>query len=128
MDNRQVCVGGDEPADHSQSPSQGADDIEGLRQAFDLLPKVAGHGMTALERHDSIRPEWVMLVIAQPYERYEIHTSYGERRTVITGRVPGSSQWIMVVFIGDPETGSFLTAYHNKNLARRYGGRPWRNE
>lgn len=60
-----------------------------------------------------------MLIIAAPYERYETYTSYGERRTVITGRVQESSQWVMVVFIGDPETGSFLTAYHNKNLARR---------
>ena len=119
-------AGGGEP-DEDSTPPPAADDIEELRRAFDRLPTVAGHGVSALERHDSVRPEWVMLIIAEPYERYETHTSYGERRTVITGRVPESSQWIMVVFIGDPETGSFLTAYHNKNSARRYGGRPWRN-
>ena len=102
-------------------------DIDELRRAFDRLPKVAGHGVDALERHDSIRSEWVMRVIAEPFERYEIYTSYGERRTVVTGRVPESSQWIMVVFIGDLETGSLLTAYHNRSLARRYGGRPWQS-
>jgi hypothetical protein len=115
-----------EPGEHSRSGPPGRDDdVEALRQAFERLPKVAGHGVTALERHDSIRPEWIMQVIAEPFERYEIRISDGERRTIITGRVPQSSQWIMVVFIGDPETGRFLTAYHNKHLARRYGGRPW---
>ena len=105
-----------------------SDEIERLRQAFDRLPKVAAHGANALERHDSIRPEWVMQIIAEPYERYETHSTYGELRTVLAGRVPESPQWIMVVFVGDPETGRFLTAYHNKNLARRYGGRPWENQ
>ena len=105
----------------------GDGESERLRQAFDRLPKVARYGAAALERHDSIRPEWVMRVIAEPFQRYEMHTSYGERRTIITGRVPESTQWIMVVFVGDPETGRFLTAYHNKNLAKRYGGRPWGN-
>jgi hypothetical protein len=105
-----------------------SDDTEQLRQAFDRLPKVAEHGAAALERHDSIRPEWVMQTIAEPYERYATHTTYGERRTVLTGRVPDSTQWITIVFVGDPGTGRFLTAYHNKNLAKRYGGRPWDNQ
>lgn len=128
MSGNGELIAGDESDELPQSPTSGADDdIEALRQAFVRLPKVGGHGGTALERHSSIRPEWVMRVIEEPFERYEVHTSYGERRTVITGRVPESSQWIMVVFIGDPETGRFLTAYHNKNLARKYGGRPWHN-
>lgn len=113
--------------DHPDHTEAREADIAELRRAFDRLPKVAGHGVDALERHDSVRPEWVMRVIAEPFERYETYTSYGERRTVVTGRVPESSQWIMVVFIGDPETGSFLTAYHNRSLARRYGGRPWQS-
>ena len=127
MDSHDADAAGDEPDEDSTPSPLSADDIEELRRAFDGLPKVAGHGVTALERHDAVMPEWVMRVIEEPFERYEMYTSYGERRTVITGRVPESSQWIMVVFVGDPETGSFLTAYHNKNLARRYGGRPWRN-
>ena len=97
-----------------------------LRRAFDLLPKVPHHGETVLERHDQILPEWIMQIIANPYEQMEVYTQVGERRTVLSGRVPESRQWIMVVFVGDPETGRFLTAYHNKLLERKYGGRPWR--
>ena len=99
-----------------------------LRRAFDLLPKVPGHGDTALVRHSDILPEWVMLIVASSHERYEAVTPGGERRTVLTGRVPESRQWIMVVFVGDPETGEFLTAYHSRQLEEKYGGRPWRNQ
>ena len=97
-----------------------------LRRAFDLLPKVPDHGETVLERHDQILPEWIMQIIADPYEEMEVYTQEGERRTILNSRVPESRQWIMVVFVGDPETGEFLTAYHNKRLERKYGGRPWR--
>lgn len=99
-----------------------------LRRAFELLPKASGHGESTLQRHRDIRPEWIMEIIADPYERYESYTRSGERSTVLTGRVPESAQWIMVVFIGDPETGLFLTAYHNRQLAKEYGGRPWSNQ
>ena len=68
-----------------------------------------------------------MEIIAHPYDRYEVYTSEGERRTVCIGRVSESSQWIVVVFVGNPETGRFLTAYHNRNLEKEYGGRPWGN-
>lgn len=98
-----------------------------LRRAFDLLPKVAGYGDRVLERHDDVLPERVCQVIAQPYERYEIYTLEGERRTVVNGRVRESRQWITVVFVGDPESGRLLTAFHNRQLEREYGGRPWRN-
>ena len=96
-----------------------------LRRAFELLPKVEGHGDTALERHSDVQPEWIMEIIANPYHSDEVYTQDRELRTVLTGRVPESRQWITVVFVGDPETGLFLTAYHNKNLEREYGGRPW---
>ena len=99
-----------------------------LRRDFDLLPKVVGHGETALERHDDIRPEWVMLIVAAPHERYDATGSRGDQRTVLTGRVPESPQWIMVVFVGSPETGEFLTAFHNRDLEEKYGGRPWTNQ
>ena len=109
------------------SGSGGMTDEEGarLRRAFELLPKVPEHGGSVLERHNRILPEWIMAIIASPYERNEMYTPEGERRTVLVGRVPESRQWIMVVFVGDPETGEFLTAYHNKNLVKKYGGRPW---
>ena len=59
-----------------------------------------------------------MEIIANPYRSDEVYTPEGEPRTILTGRVTESRQWIMVVFVGDPETGRFLTAYHNKNLVR----------
>ena len=96
-----------------------------LRRAFDLLPKIEGHGDTALERHTDVLPEWIMQIIADPYRSDEVYTQERERRTVLAGRVPESRQWIQVVFVSDPETGRFLTAYHNKQLEREYGGRPW---
>ena len=85
-----------------------------LRRAFDHMPKIPGHGETVLGRHTSIRKEWVMKIIAEPYERYEVVTTDGEHRTILTGRVPESNHWIMVVFVGNPETGLFLTAYRTK--------------
>ena len=96
-----------------------------LRGAFDLLPKVAGHGEDVLLRHASILPEWIMAIIADPREQYEVYTLEGERRTVLTSRVTESPQWIMAVFVGDVDTGNFLTAYRNNKLEGRYGGRPW---
>ena len=99
---------------------------ERLRRAFNMLPKVADHGERVFERHDQVLPEWVMQIVADPYNRTEVYTERGEMRTILTGRVSESRQWLMVVFVGDPETGRFLTAYHNKRVEKKYGGRPWR--
>ena len=55
----------------------------------------------------------------------EMYTLAGTHCTVLTGRVGESRQWIMVVLVGDPETGRFLTAYHNRQLEEKYGCRPW---
>jgi len=96
-----------------------------LRRAFDLLPKVEGHGETTPVRHRDVLPEWIMQIVAHSYEREVVYTDRGERRTVLNGRVSESQQWIVVVFVGDPETGRFLTAYHNRKLEDKYGGRPW---
>ena len=101
---------------------------ERLRRAFNMLPKVEGHGESALERHDNILPEWIIQIVTDPYERYETYTRGGERRTIVNGRVPESPQWITVEFVGDPESGRFLTSYQNRKLEREYGGRPWRNK
>ena len=102
-----------------------AEEISMLRRAFDELPKVPGHGDEALLRHNNILPEWVMRIIAEPYDRYEELDPAGERQTIVAGRVPESNQWIKLVFVGDPETGRFLTAYNDRRLETRYGGRPW---
>ena len=113
---------------HPGSPGLSDEERARLRRAFELLPKIAMHGEESLFRHSSVLPEWIMLVVADPREQYEIHTPEGERRTILTGRVSESRQWIMVVFVGDPQTGEFLTAYHNRQLEDRYGGRPWQNQ
>ena len=102
-----------------------ADEITRLRRAFDELPKVPGHGDEALLRHNNILPEWVMMIIAEPYHRFEELDPAGDRQTVLVGRVPESSQWIKLVFVGDPESGRFLTAYNDRRLQAIYGGRPW---
>lgn len=77
------------------------------------------------EGHTSISKEWIMRVVAEPYERYEVVATDGEHRTILTGRVPESNHWIMVVFVGNPETGLFLTTYRNRGMIKKYGGLPW---
>jgi hypothetical protein len=103
----------------------GDDENERLRRAFERLPKDPSHGESVLLRHSDIRPEWVMRVIAEPHDRYEETRPGSEPKTIIVGRVPESRQWIKVVFLGNPETGLFLTAYHDHRLEDDYGGRPW---
>jgi hypothetical protein len=66
-----------------------------------------------------------MQIIADPFETFEDRDEHGRAYTIITGRVPESSQWIRVVFVGDPDTGVFITAYNDRRLVARYGGRPW---
>jgi hypothetical protein len=101
-------------------------EIARLRRAYQAMHKVHGHGDETFERHPDIRPEWIMKIIEEPYDQFEVHR-YGRRRTVITGRVPQLRQWISVVFDGDPETGQFLTAYQDSRMEKMYGGRPWQS-
>ena len=105
--------------------TNGLDENAPLRQAYDRMRKAPRHGESALKRHSEIRPEWVMRILADPFDRFEETDFDGERITIIIGRVLESSQWIKLVFIGDPETGAFLTAYNDRRLEKRYGGRPW---
>ena len=79
------------------------------------------------ERHGDLPQVWVMLVIVDPYDKYEEYID-GILHTVLVGRVPESRQWIKVVFVGSPDTGEFLTAYRDRRLDRRYGGGPWATE
>ena len=65
-----------------------------------------------------------MRILTEPYDRFE-EWDAGEMQTIIVGRVPESSSWIKVVFVGDPETGTFLTAYNERKLEGKYEGRPW---
>lgn len=95
-----------------------------LRQEYDQLPKTELHGTSNTERHPDVEPEWIMRILADPYDRFEEYRG-NTRMTVIVGRVPQVDQWIRLVFIGDPETGLFHTAYKDRRLARKYGERPW---
>ena len=101
------------------------EEIARLRREFDDLPKVLSHGDSALIRHPNIRPEWVMQILREPFHRYEEQGVDGQKHTVVVGRVPESNRWIKIVFIGEPESGAFLTAYNDRRLEDRYGGRPW---
>lgn len=97
-----------------------ANEIEQLRREFDALPKTVPHGMEQQTRHPDIRPEWIMRIIKNPYERW-----LDRGQTVLAGRVPELNRWIKVVFIGNPEFGLFNTAYADRRLESYYGGRPW---
>lgn len=99
-----------------------------LRRALEALPKTA-HGELYLERHPDVRPEWVMMVIEDPYEEWTERDYTGQVYTIITGRVTHRNQCIQVVFEGDsPDKGMFEAAYFKRQLVRRYGGRPWSND
>ena len=98
-----------------------------LLREYEALPKIPRHGEETRIRHPDIRPEWVMHIIRDPHDQWEETARNGERRTILVGRVPQFNQWIGVVFVGDSTTGALLTAYPDRRLARKYGGRPWRN-
>ena len=106
--------------------TNGVDENARLRQAYARMRKSPRHGAATLNRHGNIRPEWVMRIIAEPFDRYQETDPGGNRITIIVGRVAESNQWIKLVFAGDPETGTFITAYNDRRLERKYGGRPWR--
>ena len=95
-----------------------------LRQAYDALPKVRGHGETTLQRHSVLQPEWIISIIENPYDQW----LKPDRRQNLVGRIPQFNQWIMVVL--EPQDGGWalLTAYPHRALEKKYGGRPWRPE
>ena len=97
-----------------------------MRRAFEELPKDP-HAANWLDNHPDMRPEWVMMVIEQPYSEWvEPDSRTGEPSTILAGRVQASDQWIKVIFKGtDPETRLFKTAYRDRQLRHRFGGRPW---
>ena len=96
-----------------------------LRREYEALPKTPWHGEETANRHSDIHPEWVMRTINAPYDQWAEATPGGELRTILVGRVPEFGQWIKVVFLGDEITGAFHTAYADRRLERKYGGRPW---
>ena len=99
-----------------------------LRRAFDRLPKSGSHGSAVTSRHPDVRPEWIISIIEDPYDDWvETDDISGQSMTVIVGRVPQFGQWIKVVFVGVGDTRKLLTAYPDRRLSKRYGGRPWQS-
>lgn len=97
---------------------------ERLLRRYEALPKTEHWIYDSVSRHSDIRPEWIVAVIDDPYE--VISELRGlQNVTVLTGRVPQFSQWIKVVLISEGAELSLFTAYADRRLEDRYGGRPW---
>jgi hypothetical protein len=100
---------------------------ERLRLGYARLPKTR-HGTELQQTHPEILQEWVMHTIERPYEQWQEYVEYrDEVRTILVGRVPEFHQWIKVGLVGRPDTGALHTAYPDRQLEKRYGGRPWSN-
>jgi hypothetical protein len=102
-------------------------DIDRLRREYARLPKTA-HGAQLQETHPEVLQEWVTHIIERPYEQWEEYVPHrDEVRTVLVGCVPGFNQWIKVVLVGRETAGALHTAYPDRQMEKRYGGRPWSN-
>ena len=105
--------------------SNAANEICRLRAEYERLPKTP-HGMELQETHPEISQEWVMQIIEQPYDKWEEFVPHrDEVRTILVGRVQEFNQWIKVVLIGRADAGELHTAYPDRQLEKRFGGRPW---
>ena len=107
---------------------RGANDDRRLRWEYDNLPKVPRHGEEVPTRHSDLRPEWIMRVINDPYDEWDEVALDGVTFKLFAGRVEQCQQWIRVVFV-EREDGyrELLTAYVDRRLQRKYGGRPWQS-
>ena len=113
------------PYNSDSSDSDTADaETRRLRQAYAAYPKIRGHGETTRQRHSEIQPEWIMSIIENPYDEW----LKPDGRKNLAGRIPQFNQWIMVIL--EPHDGGWalLTAYANRGLEKKYGGRPWETE
>ena len=97
-----------------------------LRQAYEALPKTL-HGDRIGNRHRDVHPEWVISVLENPYQEWNEINPQGEHVTIIVGRVPECRQWIKLVFVGTLNSMELQSAYQDRRLERRFGGRPWRS-
>ena len=92
-----------------------------LRQQYDDMPKTA-HGETILDRHSEIRPEWVPMIMAAPFDRWmENRPGTGEQVDIVVGRITGWHYWVKIVLVD----GKLETAYSDWRLNGAYGGSPW---
>lgn len=112
-------------AEH-RSPND-ADETRRLLQEYERFPKTP-HGEELQEIHPEVSPEWVIQIIEHPHDLWEEFVSdRNELRTILVGRVPEFNQWIKVVMTGRPGSGELHTAYPDRQLEKRYGGRPWQS-
>ena len=95
-----------------------------LLRVYEALPK-SSHGSNFHERHPEILPEWVANIIENLHERLTARWEDGDSRTLLVGRIEGFGQWMVVVLLVD---GTLLTAYPDRRMEARYGGRPWQNQ
>ena len=108
-------------------PSNESDvDKERLRQEYEALPKTP-HGDESGTGTRDVHPEWVISVLENPYQEWNEINSQGEYVTIIVGSVPECRQWIKLVFIGTLNSMELQSAYQDRRLERRFGGRPWRS-
>ena len=95
-----------------------------LRQEYDALPKTP-HGVNERRRHEEVQPEWIVRILNDPYDEWPETSTDGELITILVGRVPEFQQWIRIVMLGTRSRGEIHTAYPDRRLEKRFGGRPW---
>ena len=100
-------------------------EIRRLRQAYNALPKIAAHGETTTTRHPQVQPEWVIQVLENPYDQWLVDWGIRDQRKNVVGRVPEINRWILVVLGWHNGDWALITAYPNRGLEKKYGGRPW---
>ena len=90
------------------------------------MPKTSHGDDWATGPHQDMRKEWVAQTIENPYDQWAESDEEGLPVVVAVGAVSEAEHWIKVVLKGTSiETGTFHTAYRDRRLARKYGGRPW---
>ena len=95
-----------------------------LRQQYDALPKTS-HGAATGNRHNDVEPEWIASILNDPQDEWLEVLPNGQLNTIIAGRVPECRQWIKIVFVGTRNEGALHSAYQDRRLESRFGGRPW---
>ena len=100
------------------------DERRRLQDAFEALPKTP-HSANMENRHPEIEPEWIIQILENPYAQEEGFNGGGEPLVILFGRVPEFRQWIKVIFLKVGDTAEYHTAYPDRRLEKRFGGRPW---
>ena len=97
---------------------------ERLLRRYEALPKTEHWILDSSFKHAIVRPEWIAAIVEDPYEVIPEPNS-PQSIIVLAGRVPRFGQWIRVVLERSGGDLMLLTAYPDRRLEDRYGGRPW---